>query len=292
MQFMPDSDAVSAPGIPRRFHFVFGLKPQTEPFHLLFYLCIRSCMEINRPEKIFFHYHHAPWGEWWERISPELELRKAVPESLAVNDDLYYGHNEGRVIRYLGLDYAHRADFLRLQILLDEGGVYADMDTLFIRPFPPEWFQRHFVIGEEAPVPDANGSLQPSLCNAVMLSRPDAPFVRRWLQLGTQEFDGTWSRHSCRAAAKVRDELPGEITVLPSCCFYRFMWTRQDIDALFTKDLDDLDTVYSIHLWAHLWWDQTRTDFSRVHNGLFTPEFIRKVDTTYNRLARRFLPGN
>ena len=33
-----------------------------------------------------------------------------------------------------------------------------------------------------------------------------------------------------------------------------------------------------------------RRDFSTVHGGKLTEDYIRRVDTTYNRVARRFLP--
>ena len=62
--------------VPDTFHFVFGLKPQDEPFHICWYLCLRSCIQVNKPGRILFHYQEEPWGPWWERIRPELELVK------------------------------------------------------------------------------------------------------------------------------------------------------------------------------------------------------------------------
>ena len=44
--------------------------------------------------------------------------------------------------------YAHHADFVRLAALIEYGGVYADIDALFLRPFPDELFSEPFVIGE------------------------------------------------------------------------------------------------------------------------------------------------
>lgn len=278
--------------VPSRFHFIFGLKPQTEPFHLLHYLCLRSCIEVNRPEHVIFHFHHMPFGEWWERIRPELELRQVEPEAFVIRSARYDDHNEGRAIRFLNLTYAHQADFLRLKILAQEGGVYADIDTLFVKPYPRSWYDSDFLIGEEAPVPDGRGRLQPSLCNALMFARPASSFARRWLALSYEEFDGSWSRHSCGAAARVRDEMPGEVRVVPRENCYRFMWTREGLADLFYDTASDLENVYSIHLWAHLWWDRHRIDFLRLHAGSFTPRHIRTADTTYNLLARRFLPDD
>ena len=60
--------------IPANYHFIFGLKPQTEPFHLAWYLCLRSCIEVNNPDRVFFYYHNEPYGPLWDRIKPELEM--------------------------------------------------------------------------------------------------------------------------------------------------------------------------------------------------------------------------
>ena len=50
----------------------------------------------------------------------------------------------------------------------------------------------------------------------------------------------------------------------------------------------DYTEVYSMHLWAHLWWDKARTDFTDFDWGLLTEAFIRAEDTTYNVIARQF----
>jgi hypothetical protein len=62
---------------PRDFHFVFGLREQREPFHILHYLCLASCRAVNRPHAIHFHYRHEPFGPWWEKIKPHLRLVRA-----------------------------------------------------------------------------------------------------------------------------------------------------------------------------------------------------------------------
>src|SRR5262245_6229023 len=133
----------------REFHFVFGLREQTEPFHVLHWLCLASCLEVNRPDAIHFHYRNEPFGPWWERIKPQLQLLR-VPERVSgYAPERYRDSAEGRFIETLGLGYAHESDFLRLDLLLKHGGVYADMDTLFVQRYPDEWFDDEFVIGEE-----------------------------------------------------------------------------------------------------------------------------------------------
>lgn len=276
--------------IPNRFHFVFGLKPQIQPFHIAEYLCLESCIQVNRPERIDFYYHYEPYGEWWERISPKVELHRVELESHVRDHPSYFTHEEGRFIKGWNLDYAHQSDFLRLRILLEHGGIYADMDTIFVNPLPRDLFDKEFVIGEEDPVqgPDEDEP-HASLCNAFLMSAPDAEFGRSWLERMHEVFDGTWSRHSCMEAALLQAEAPDSVHVVPKRSHYKHPATQEGIRTLLEDVDSDNEGVYSMHLWAHLWWSALRTDFTVFHAGLLTEDHIRNVDTTYNVVARRFL---
>jgi hypothetical protein len=275
--------------VPEEFHFIFGLRPQTEPFHIVWYLCLASCIAVNSPRRVHLHYHHEPHGSWWDRIKPRLVLHRTAPETFVLNNPRYLESAEGRFIKQVGLDYAHQSDFLRLKILLDHGGVYADMDTLFVNPLPRHLFDQQCVLGEEDPVQRPDGSVEVSLCNAVIMAAPGAAFIRRWLARMYSVFDGTWSRHSCVEAGKLRSEFPDELLVAPKRYFYKHMWTREGIHTLLQGCDTDYTDVYSMHLWAHLWWEPWRTDFTEFHKGMLTEDYICSVDTTFNVVARRFL---
>lgn len=276
--------------IPDKFHFVFGLKPQQEPFHLAYYLCLESCRRINRPSEIYFHYHYEPFGEYWERIRPHLTLNRVDLETFITESDRYQNSAEGRSIKQMGLDYAHQSDFVRLKVLLDHGGVYADIDSLFVNPLPGALYEKPFVLGEERPVETEPGKSTPALlCNAFIMSEPGAVFGRFWLNSMYQMFDGTWNRHSCQTPMALRQQMPEMIHVAPYDYFYKHMWTREGIADLFVNLDPDFTNVYSMHLWAHLWWNEKQTWFPRFHQGLLTEQYIREVDTTYNVIARKYL---
>ncbi len=277
--------------IPKHFHFIFGLKPQTEPFHLAYYLCLKSCLEINKPDSLSFYYHYEPYGEYWDLIRPSLSLEKVEPEVFVRDSSLYFQHQEGQFIKGMALDYAHQADFFRLKKLIEHGGVYADMDTLFVTPIPEELYDHKFVIGREQEVV-VGGSEQgvASLCNALMMAEKGSEYAKQWLEQSYESFDGTWSKHSCQLAALIADQIPDSVHIVPSVYFFKHMWTIQGIHMLFEGLDTDFDEVYSIHMWNHLWWDAARTDFSGFHAGLLTEDNIRSIDTTYNVIARRFLP--
>ena len=273
----------------RDFHFIFGLREQTEPFHLLHYLCLASCAAVNAPDAIHFHYRHEPFGPRWERIKPHLQLHRVGDRVAGYAPERYRDSDEGRTIEKLGLGYAHESDFLRLDILLEHGGVYADMDSLFVRRYPDAWFGREFAIGEEHAPLMPGRTLQPSLCNAVLFSQPGARFARQWRKRMSDAFDGRWSEHSCLEAARIWRQMPNAVHVLPTDYFYRYGSTVAGLQTLLEEsDVDHAD-LYSIHLWAHLWWDAARTDFSQVHADQINEAWIRERDCTLARLARPYL---
>jgi hypothetical protein len=271
--------------IPNQFHFIFGLRPQTEPFHLVHYLCLASCIAVNRPERIVFHYQHEPWGPYWDRIRPALDLRSIVP-----NDTIStFAYADRAIARYR---YAHLADIARLDVLMSSGGIYADIDTVFVAPLPREFFSRSCTLGLErvdARQP-AIRSAGGSLCNAWIMAEPQAPFLRLWRERFWREFDGSWSAHGTALPYRLSRERPDTIDVEPARSFFHLDWTRAGVSALFEEDETLPHGVYSLHLWEHLWWERGRRDVSRFHAGRLTPAYVRHARTAYARLARLYLP--
>jgi hypothetical protein len=272
-------------GVPNIVHFVYGLAPRVEPFRLVHYLAVESCRRVLRPERIFFHYDRLPYGAYWDLVRPHLTLRRVapVPEVLAARYDTGLVPERYR--------YAHHADFVRLDALIAHGGVYADIDTLFVRPYPRELFDRPFVIGSEGDVPDElDGRPRPSLCNAVLLAEPGSLFARTWRAEMGAALNGTWSNHSGFLPHRLSRRLPEHVHVEPRTSFFAFPADRAGLARLFTEDVPVPEDCYSIHLWEHLWHDRDRRDFSDFHGGLLTAEHIAVGDSTYARLARPLLP--
>jgi hypothetical protein len=275
-----------AVAIPNIAHFVWGFKEEPEPFHLVHYLCIESCRRVQRPDRIVVHCRHRPHGPYWRLLEPHVTVVPAelVPEVTAATYDDRHVPPSYR--------YAHHADFIRLDALIETGGIYADIDTLFVLPFPQEFFAAKFVLGREDDVRDElTGIVRPSLCNALMLSAPRSLFAVMWRSTAAAALNGTWSNHSTLLPYELSLKLPQAVRVEPRRSFYRYGPSREDLTRLLERLDGDTTGVFSIHLWAHLWWDAERLDFSPMHAGLLSEDYIRRVDTTYNVLAREFLPG-
>jgi len=271
--------------IPRVVHFVFGLREQTEPFHVLHSVAIESARRFVAPEAIHFHYKELPWGPHFDRVAPYLTLHEVdlVPEVLEADYDPDLVPDRYR--------YAHHADFIRLDALIEHGGVYADIDTVFVAEFPDALFEAPFVIGREAPVPDERtGELRPSLCNALLMAEPGSRFAKQWRDQMAESLDGSWSNHSGFLAESLTVDLDETVRVEPEETFYPFPSTQEGLADLLEREIPLPGGALSVHLWAHLWWERARTDFSRVHAGRLTVGQLARARTTLGSLVGPFLP--
>jgi hypothetical protein len=269
--------------VPRLAHFVFGLRPQDEPFHLVHYLAIRSCLEVVRPDEVFVHCHELPYGIYWDLIRPHVTLHR-VTRAAEVDAVDYHP----TVRPYV---YAHHADFVRLDVLAEWGGLYADIDTLFLAPPPDACWTAAATLGLEADVVDERtGRRRPSASNALLLAEPGARFVREWRSQMVDALDGSWSAHSCFLGHDLARAMADHVHVEPQRTFHAFAPTPDGLRALLETGVDDVAGISSVHLMAHLWWDDARRDFSRLHAQAIDPRWIETTDSTYAVAARRFLP--
>jgi hypothetical protein len=270
--------------IPKVFHFVFGLRERPEPLHLLFYLCLESCWEVNRPDEIVFHCHHEPYGPYWELIRDRLTIVPVDPDPFVAA----YRYPHRALNRYR---YAHHADVVRLDALIERGGIYADIDTIFVNPIPDDLLRHPVVLGREDDVDcHRSGDLRPSLCNAFIAAERGAPFAVAWRERLFEAFDGSWSNHSGFLPFALSQEYPDQVHVEPPRTFYKHGFRPAGVRRLLEELDTDLEGVVSMHLWSHLWWDRNRRDFSDVHAEMLTEDHVRQVDTTWTVVARRFLP--
>jgi hypothetical protein len=275
---------VSETSIPRIAHFVFGLRPEPEPMHLVHYLAIASCLEVVQPSEVHVHCHHVPLGPYWELLAPRVVLQHVEP----VRTVTEFAYPDPFVAHY---SYAHHADFVRLDVLAQHGGIYADIDTLFVAPVPDALWEEQFVIGREADVMDpVTCSPHGALSNAVLMSAPRSRFVDAWRAEIGAALDGSWAAHSCLLAHDLAQRFPDDVHVEPQRTFHAFEPSPAGLARLLEANERDLAGIVAMHLAAHLWWEADRRDFSPAHAGMITEDWVRGAPVTYAVAARRFLP--
>ena len=197
---------------------------------------------------------------------------------------------------------AHKADVVRLQALKEHGGIYLDLDTICVKPLH-SLYGHSFIIGQELKpeyIPknwrqkikyairkrfhgetknEVNG-----LCNAALLAEKGSPFVNLWLDtyssFRSKGRDKYWNEHSVFVPIKLAGENPGKITLLGPYAFHYPLYNKPGLESMFEKVVDFPD-AYLHHLWESFSWEKY---LSRL-----TVKDIFEKDSTYNRIARRFL---
>jgi GT2 family glycosyltransferase len=214
--------------VPNIVHFVFGLKDEHAHFGFINYAAVMSALRVQRPERILLHYHFEPRGLFWDLVRPYVELHR-----VAMIDSIF-----GNPVKH----YAHKADLVRLQALLQYGGIYLDMDVITLRPYD-DLMSHEMVMGQEG----ENGFY--GLTNAVILGSPQAPFLIRWLESYRQFNDKVWGNYSVLLPRLLSEKHPDEITVLPHTAFFWPLWTPEGLKTMFRSYDYSYTAAYAVHLW-------------------------------------------
>jgi hypothetical protein len=256
------------PRIPKILHYVFGMASDFggKPWSLVHHVCLKSAVERIKPDQVFLYYEYEPTGPWWKLSQSLVTLVKiAAPREIF-----------GRPLAHV----AHQADVVRLQKLIEHGGIYLDADVLVQRSFD-DLLDHSTVLGLEGK------SGEWGLANAVILAEPQAPFLKRWLaeyktfrSKGRDEF---WNEHSVHLPSQMARKFPTEITVLSHKAFYWPLWTDEHLKLIFESANEiPQDETYANHLWEAKAWPYLED---------LTPGKVRSFDTNFHRWASPFLAG-
>jgi len=280
--------------IPNIIHFVFTNSPRMggKPFSLTHYVAIRSAHAVNKPDKIYLHCEYEPSGPWWELIKPLVTLNKVkLPEEIFGNPIVHM---------------AHQADVIRLQVLTEMGGVYMDLDTICVKPYHalltnevvmglqyrrPVFYdandkiffniKKALLFFVKFPVPGIRG-----LANTVIFSKPQSSFLKIWLDSyrtfrGRGLEENYWDEHSVRMPYSLAEKHPDFITKLNPDTFYFPLYDDKGLKMMFEK-VREFPNAIIHHLWESLSWEKYCKNL--------TSEEVKTKDTTYNLLARQYMP--
>lgn len=253
--------------IPRILHYCFGMAPDFggKKWGLSHYVCVRSAIDKIRPEKTYLYYQYEPTGPWWDETKKLVDLVKIdAPTSIF-----------GNPVEHP----AHRADIVRLEKLIEKGGIYLDSDVLVHQSFDP-LLENSTVLGAEG-----QGSAY-GTANAVILGEPNAKFLTTWYG-EYKTFRGKpgqfWSEHSVQLPLYLAKRLPDAITILNYRAFFWPLWTMDHLEWIFnsTRPCVFPDT-YATHLWDGKSYRYTEN---------LTPGDVRRHDTNFHRWAKPYLEG-
>jgi hypothetical protein len=105
--------------IPNIYHFFY--KKNSEDLDIISYFAIKSIIEINKPEFIYFNYDYLPNGFLWNKIEKDLTLKKInIPKKYINNEKDYFN-----IYKY-SLIYKELKNY---------GGIFLDLGFLCLKSF-------------------------------------------------------------------------------------------------------------------------------------------------------------
>jgi len=245
--------------IPNIVHFVYI---KERPWKLHHYLSIKSATKLN-PEKINIWLDKEPEGKWWELTKPLVDLHFVNPPTEVFGTPI--------------IQPAHKSDVIRLQVLLEHGGIYADTDTIFVKPFN-DILNNKFILGQQG-IDGCEG-----LCPAIILSEKNSTFGQYWLAGFEEHFKGgppgsdTWCTHSVHYPKWLSQQtfMKDEITILDHEAFFWPLYHQQHIEALFEENHTFIN-AYSHHLWE---------SSGKKYLNELTIDSIKNNNTTFTHLVK------
>lgn len=269
--------------IPNIVHFIYLSDPEVSRIPFTTFLSINAALQRIRPEKIKLHHTY---------LDPQTELVKDL-----IKHDVELVHHDPSSIVHLAdgarnkkWNLAHLADLLRLDILEAEGGIYLDGDVFALRSFDSiRESPRDVVLGYE-------GGDRHGLCNAVILSRKQSSFLKRWRGTYSSFSTHEWNEHSVILPKDLAADYPEEICTLAPEVFFWPTWTHRHV-AFMHGPLNDVEAAYVDHSIkannGSLWPDQLAyhawSQVSKSYLESLTPELIMSQNTRFNMMVRSFL---
>jgi len=222
-----------------KIHFIFGLSDDfnNKPFIYFHYLCLKSCYLIQKNCKIYIHCLYEPENNvWWDKIKDFCNVvkYKSLP-------DIVYTRNGKKVWRI-----EHQSDIFRLLILKEQGGVYADIDTLFYKQFPQTFFDKEFLIGTEYCYENGKKLYMSGLCNALIVCKPNAKFLNIWMDEYKYNYDAEdWNKLSVITPEQLSRLHKDLIHIEPVESFHKYGWEKTIY--INVSDMND-SGIYSKHI--------------------------------------------
>lgn len=217
--------------IPNIFNFVYI---KQRPWKLHHYLSVKSAAVRSGADKIMFWCDEEPDGEWWDKTKPLVQVQRVQAPT-----EIF-----GKPIT----QPAHKSDVIRLQVLIQYGGIYADTDVIVTKPFT-DLLNNQFVMGQQG-VQGREG-----LCPATMLSQKNSTFAKEWLRGFKDTFGGgppgspTWATHSVNLPAYLANTMQESITIADHEAFFWPLYHEDGVRNIFETPDYQAPNAYSIHLW-------------------------------------------
>jgi hypothetical protein len=221
--------------IPKKIHFIYISKPEEGglPFSFCYWAAVQSAVKCNPEYEVHFWYEHEPMSCYFDDLKSLMTLHKIeAPKEIFGNPVPHY---------------AHKADILRLQILLEHGGIYLDLDTITVKSY--DFFLDKQVVMS---IVKNSGNVF-GLGNSVIMGEPQNQFMKRWYEtyksFRSKGHDQYYDEHGAGVSYKLASQFPNDITIFDETLFLTPDMTPTGITQLFLAD-GNYPNAFCHHLWG------------------------------------------
>jgi mannosyltransferase OCH1-like enzyme len=180
----------------------------------------------------------------WQRVMPDYQVK----EWNETNSPLDNSYTKAAYEQKL---WSRLANYIRLQVLNQEGGIYFDTDVEVVRSFTPLRHHKCF-IGFQQEAEDVDW-----INNAILGAEAGHPFLRRCMELTLKKFEdeGEFYRSPTISTIVLKEmglrayglQEIDEVIVYPTEYFYPYPWSAKFSPECITEH------TYAVHHWAGSW---------------------------------------
>ncbi|XP_052806612.1 uncharacterized protein LOC128235861 [Mya arenaria] len=238
--------------VPNVIHYVWFGDMELKYFN---FLSLMSALRFQQPCLIIVHGPTLPHGPYWDHFlhlaPPIVHVARERPTQ-AFGQPLFAKE--------------HASDLMRIEALMEYGGIYLDFDELLLRPLHPlrkypytQGHEMHFSMGSQL----------------VMAAR-DAPFLRMWYYGYRDDYRRIWAYNALWVPNTLAKKHPDLIHV-EGYNFTRPSW--KNVKLIFDANYD-WSSNYGMHMYAR--WYRRPIDVTSM----------RTLNTTVGSVSRYILLGN
>ena len=251
------------PVVPRILHLAWYGSKTRPAFRFHHVISVMSSLRFIQPERIMFWHDEVPIGKWWmfirqkinETTTVLLMMQREAPKEIF-----------GRPVN----KSEHHSDIVRLEAVMNYGGIYHDLDVIVLRPLG-KLYCYNTTMGEES---------RDYLCNGFFMSVANTTFLKLWHD-SYHSFDSTqWGYHSVKMPGIIAKRHPGLVHV-ENDTIHKPSWEGPERRKLFDDGVFYNWTArnYAVHLWY------------RFHNVDYDPESIKRLNKTVGQIFRYIFYG-
>jgi hypothetical protein len=243
--------------IPNVIHFVLISETEfKQDFLYIFYLSILSAKLVNNPDKIYFYYNFTPKGVYWDLIKDSLILEQVELPTHIGKKPL--------------IKMAHKADIIRMNKLIERGGVYFDIDTISYRSYK-HLLENSCVLG----IQDHG-----EICNAILMTEPNHSFFKQWMDVYEIHFQPYgWAEASILLPWKLYHSNGNNqiVKLMSKQTFFDPGWRSPQ--KIFQENVDISPELITLHVWN----TQSQHFIKHINDKSW---FEKNPDTLYTKIFR------